>query len=173
MKNLKKYLEKDLILVILVNFFIANLLPHGIYLGCMFAIIAMYGENPICSFVGLVGMLFLPLMRLISLPVLYSQLEKKSKNVYIKKFINNLKCNNFFRIRLLFLAAISPMISIIYFILSNRNEYIYEPFKIIIECFIFEIALILLFDIFGSYLILFLYWDIQKLIKKIKNKTAE
>ena len=101
MINFKKYLNKDVILTIFVNLFLANQLPHGsaifdIWFACVLILgvknldkLSLYKQF-LLVFIGLLP-LFVCMARIVCLPILYTYLEKYSKEKVIQKFIYNLK----------------------------------------------------------------------------------
>ena len=101
MNWLKKYIDKDIIFTLFFNLFVANLWPHGFFLGFLF--IMELPDDNIFFTICIYSMLFLAFLRTLCLPILYKYLENSSKNEMIQCFISNLKNDNKFRIKLLFI----------------------------------------------------------------------
>ena len=127
----------QVLLIIFVNLFVADL---------TFSILIMtlyYYVNDNCDICGILSaMLFI--LKFISLPILYKVLYKKSKNKIILGFIHLLKTNILFKIFILFLTLIP------------ENLLFNKKFKL------FEILLYIYVSLFGSYLFLFLWWEVEK-----------
>ena len=91
-------------------------------------------------------------LKLLVLPIFYNMLETKSKNVKIVKFIKNVKHKWGMKLFVLF-------ISIMPFLLWKMlNDSLLS--KEIWYCFVF---FCIVFGLFGSYLFLFLFWEVEKL----------
>ena len=88
------------------------------------------------------------LLKLLVLPIFYNMLETRSKNVKIVKFIKNLKTK--FRMKFLILfVSIIPFL--IFNMLTKPNDIL---FSFLVLCIIS--------GLFGSYLVLFLWWEVEK-----------
>ena len=88
------------------------------------------------------------LLKLLVLPIFYNMLETRSKNVKIVKFIKNLKTK--FRMKLLILfVSIIPFL--IFNMLTKPNDIL---FSFLVLCIIS--------GLFGSYLFLFFWWEVEK-----------
>ena len=107
--------------------------------------------------------MFLFILRLCILPCVYGYFEKKSNNIRLKNFIHNLKHNYLYRLLILIIIEIPFLILVL-----RANTVHYPPYLERIEL---HALLTCTCDLLGCYLVLFLWWDIQKFIKKIKNKT--
>lgn len=88
------------------------------------------------------------------LPIIYHFLENKSKNYLVQKIISELKTNWKYRLITLIIVSICPFSKISKNVLSFINVQIF--------C-----------SGFISFLILFLWWDIQKLIKRSKANYSK
>ena len=88
------------------------------------------------------------LLKLLVLPIFYNMLETKSKNVSIVKFIKNLKTK--FRLKFLIL-----LVSIIPYLIFNM---LIKPNDILFSF----LVLCVISGLFGSYLFLFFWWEIEK-----------
>ena len=107
--------------------------------------------------------MFLFILRILILPFLYGYFEKKTCNIRLKNFINNLKHNYLYRLLILIIVEIPFLLLVL-----KANTVHYPPYM---ECIELHVLLTCTCDLLGCYLALFLWWDIQKFIKKIKNKT--
>lgn len=103
------------------------------------------------------------ILRILILPFLYEYFEKKTCNMRLKNFIHNLKHNYLYRLLILIIVEIPFLLLVL-----NANTVHYPPYWERIEL---HALLTCTFDLLGCYLVLFLWWDIQKFIKKFKNKT--
>ena len=112
----------------------------------------------VCIFI-----MFLFILRMCILPCVYGYFEKKSNNIRLKNFIHNLKYNYLYRLLILIIIEIPFLILVL-----NANTVHNPPYREYIEL---HVILTCTCDLLGCYLVLFLWWDIQKFIKKIKNKT--
>jgi len=105
-------------------------------------------------------------LRCLVLPVLYSNIQKKSKNQKVVKLINNLNTNIKYRI-----FAITSIFFIELFAVIILT-YIFFPAKdiSIIELILINYGIIFISaDLLLCYIILFLWWDIKSLLSKHKN----
>lgn len=91
------------------------------------------------------------LLKLLVLPIFYNMLETRSKNVRIIKFIKNLKSKFGTKLLVLFL-------SIIPFLIWNKLNYSLFKKEVWFNFLVFCI----ISGLFGSYLILFLFWEVEK-----------
>ena len=89
-KTLEKYINWQILLIVFVNLFLANIFYHGIALALYLS--SRFDFNLIITI--LVLCIIFPIQRFIWLPVLYSALEKYSKNELVQKLIYNLKKNS-------------------------------------------------------------------------------
>ena len=131
----------QVLLIIFVNLFFADL---------TFSILIMtlyYYVNDNCDICGILSvMLFI--LKFISLPILYNILYKISKSKIILGFIHLLKTNILFKIFILFLTLIPEYL---FFISNSKSTSIFAYVYIFIY-----------FGLFGSYLFLFFWWEIEK-----------
>lgn len=150
----------DIILVIIVNIFIADLnfalflffflmFIYDIFLTSNFGI--NYNETtkyylPLYM-LGCLGVV----IKYFSLPLLYNFIEKNSTNCIIKKFVYKLKYTFYAKLFILFITIL-PFIIFNYFSRNSLKKEIWNNF------FFFCIV----FGLFGSYLFLFLWWEIEK-----------
>ncbi len=234
MNWLKKYIDKDIIFTLFFNLFVANLWPHGFFLGFLF--IMELPDDNIFFTICIYSMLFLAFLRTLCLPILYKYLENSSKNEMIQCFISNLKNDNKFRIKLLFIIEflniilllasdiyklpylICILLVVLFFLIvlqmfifpllykdvekNKAHKYVYKfiynlknnsdfrfIFLYLFELFLFIYLLIIwlkfsissfmldymriflltivFFDLFGSYLVLFLWWKLRGELKNI------
>ena len=94
-----------------------------------------------------------------SLPLLYNFIEKNSTNCIIKKIVYKLKYTFYSKLFILFITIL-PFIIFNYFSRNSLKKEIWNNF------FFFCIV----FGLFGSYLFLFLWWEIEKWWKREKDK---
>lgn len=161
--NNKIFKDKDLWLIAITHLVFINSFAHGLVFGLLLIILLLTSVF-ICSifnyndrdaiFVFLTIILFILSysIRCITLPIVYSYLEKNAKNINIIKFINKIKSDYLWRTIILLISALIPF-SI--YNVTNTNP------KLILLLHLF------LFSYFISYATLFIWWDIQKFIKKI------
>ncbi|MBR1425039.1 hypothetical protein IJ579_05710 [bacterium] len=102
-------------------------------------------------------------LRICILPYWYSIIEEKSKSIKLKKNINNLKHNIWYRLALVIVLEL-PFILILICLTHNTIP----KYKDLLSLF-FTIPFVC--DLLGCYVVLFLWWDLQKLIKKHKEKV--
>ncbi|MGN0017774.1 MAG: hypothetical protein ACI37S_01910 [Candidatus Gastranaerophilaceae bacterium] len=164
--EIKKYLTKDIIITFLVN---VLLLDNSliVFLGGVIMIDTMAGETFIVN-LSILILFLLFIARIVALPMLYFLMEKYSKDITLKNFIYNLKNSNKFKIKILFITVIPALI---YWLLGDFK------FNVILERlldFLFNfkdfILYLLLFSLFGSYLVLYLYWYIEDKAKAYISK---
>mgnify|MGYP006916228072 CR=1 FL=1 len=110
-----------------------------------------------CAFI-----FFILILRICILPFTYSYFEKKTNNVCLKNFICNLKNNYFYRLLMLIIVEVPFLLLVL-----KANTVHIPAYKEQIEL---HIILTSSCDLLGCYLVLFLWWDIQKLIKKYMSK---
>ena len=150
----------DIILVIIVNIFIADLnfalflffflmFIYDIFLTSNFGI--NYNETtkyylPLYM-LGCLGVV----IKYFSLPLLYNFIEKNSTNCIIKKFVYKLKYTFYAKLFILFITIL-PFIIFNYFSRNSLKKEIWNNF------FFFCIVV----GLFGSYLFLFFWWEIEK-----------
>ena len=180
-KTLEKYINWQILLIVFVNLFLANIFYHGIALALYLS--SRFDFNLIITI--LVLCIIFPIQRFIWLPVLYSALEKYSKNELVQKLIYNLKNNSKFRWKTLCIVEI-PLICYCLFKLINVvlngwqigagfnytdystiNWMFYKNQLLNISCelLILVLMLMIFFDLFGSYIVLFLWWKIRGELK--------
>ena len=165
--NNKIFKDKDLWLIAITHLVFINSFAHGLVFGLLLIILLLTSVF-ICSlfnyndretifvFIVILLLILSYIIRSAALPIVYSYLEKNSKNTNIIKFINKIKSNYLWRTIILLISALIPF-SI--YNVTNTNP------KLILLLHLF------LFSYFISYATLYIWWDIQKFIKKIKNKT--
>ena len=157
------------LLIIFVNFFVADICVYSVWLVILFLQYDVFVSKALNKEWDEISSIYLlPILMLfmliyiiknISLPILYYILEKTSKSKLIKKFINNLKHKFIMKLLVLFL-------SIIPFLIWNKlNDSLLKK-EIWSDFFFFCIV----FGLFGSYLFLFLFWEVEKLWRREKEK---
>ena len=141
----------QVLLIIFVNLFVADITISYIYVSFI-AILTRYdtvsilGIDVKCVDIYIILLMVITILKYISLPILYNILYKISQNRIILGFINLLKTNIFFKILILFLTLIVAYLIHI-FIGSNFSFILFD---------------IIFLGLFGSYLFLFFWWEIEK-----------
>ena len=163
--------------IILVNFFFADVCVVTFIWGILLYLLDSYLELPYSdnmteyaikynnelanffwiSFIIIVVMFCF--LKLLVLPIFYNMLETKSKNVSIVKFIKNVKHKWVMKLLVLF---VSIMPFLLWKMLNNSLLT-----KEIWYCFFF---FCIVFGLFGSYLFLFFWWEIEKWWKRDCDK---
>lgn len=143
----------QVLLIIFVNLFVADItIPFILVVFAAFVTrydtVSILGLDVKCVDIYIILLMVITILKYISLPILYNILYKISKNKIILGFINLLKINIFFKIFILFLTLIVTYLIHI-FIGSNFS-------------FSFILFDIIFFGLFGSYLFLFLWWEVEK-----------
>ena len=143
----------QVLLIIFVNLFVADItIPFILVVFAAFVTrydtVSILGLDVKCVDIYTILLMVITILKYISLPILYNILYKISKNKIILGFINLLKINIFFKIFILFLTLIVTYLIHI-FIGSNFS-------------FSFILFDIIFFGLFGSYLFLFLWWEVEK-----------
>ena len=155
--------------IILINFFFADVCVVTFIWGILLYLLDSYLElpysdnmteyaikynNELASFFWILFIIIAIMfcfLKLLVLPIFYNMLETKSKNVKIVKFIKNVKHKWVMKLFVLF-------ISIMPFLLWKiLNDSLLS--KEIWYCFVF---FCIIFGLFGSYLFLFLWWEVEK-----------
>lgn len=151
--NILTYYGMDTIIVLLVNFFFID---YKLTLLSILILVPIFEKNDSLSGFGYVVtiiFLILTILRLIILPILYGYMENHSKDKIVLGFIQNLRKSWKWKFGVLSLTMTS-------LILPTTGDYSNIYIAIII------------FTGFSSYLILFIWWWIQDLIKKKKNEIV-
>ena len=151
---MEKYLNRDIYLILLGNI-LANYSFFGFLYICLGMFLLMYDNDLVFVFIFLFLLFFL--VRLIILPIVYTYLEKNTKHNVVKIFIYKLRTSWMVKILILLLTLIPTIIDL--FCLEGYFFF---------DTHLFRSALFL--GLFGSYLILFLYWFIVDIIKHIKEQ---
>ncbi len=158
--NNKIFKDKDLWLIVITHLVFINSFAHGLVFGFLLIILLLTSVF-ICSlfnyndretifvFIVILLLILSYIIRSAALPIVYSYLEKNSKNTNIIKFINKIKSNYLLRTIILFISALIPF--------SIHNVTNISP-KLILLLHLF------LFSYFISYVTLFIWWDIQKIV---------
>ena len=158
--NNKILKDKDLWLIIITHLVFINSFAHGLVFGLLLIILfltfvficSLFNYNDrdtIFVFIVIFLLILSYIIRFTALPTVYSYLEKNAKNTNIIKFINKIKSNYLWRIVILFISALIPF-SI--YNVTNISS------KLILLLHLF------LFSYFISYVTLFIWWDIQKIV---------
>ena len=148
----------DTFLIIFINFFVADLNIIFIWLLIMtLAYFAFLSYLLNIDWLDLPNYYLVPLIiigicifiiKFISLPLLYSFLSKNSQSRLIKKFIYALKNKIIVKFFILFLSIIPCLI---FNMLTKPDDIL---FSFLVFC--------LILGLFGSYLFLFLWWEVEK-----------
>ncbi len=165
--EIKKYLNSQTFLIVFVNLFLANMLPHGMisFITYMFFFLSRL-QSSLSFNIASIAFDFLcltMLLRLIWLPILYTYLEKESKIDYIQKFIFNLKNKRDFRIKVLVILEMPVLLYDLYYLFLSTD--LYDLFCNFIIASFASIVSIIMCDLFGSYLVLFLWWKFKGELK--------
>ena len=159
MNYIRLIFQKDVMLLIFANLFLANIIPHGVIIFMIFIFSLFVYGSWLLFFMCLV-VVFLCIFRIIYLPLIYSDLEKNSENELVLKFINNLKTKKYWRRNLL--LGWEFLLFSFFLIFFSRHGNI---FSLSIADFFVSLFLIVVFniffDIFGSYVALFAWWKIK------------
>ena len=152
---MKKYLNRDVFLILLGNMLadISVSVYTFLALGMIFGIAEESFLLFLCAFIAM----FLFVLRICILPILYSYLERKTKHNIVKIFIHKLKTSWSAKFLILLLTLVPTIIDD--FFINGKVSF---------DSSFFRIALFL--GLFGSYLILFLYWFVVDIIKHIKEQ---
>ena len=151
----------QVLLIIFVNLFVADITISYIYVSFI-AILTRYdtvsilGIDVKCVDIYIILLMVITILKYISLPILYNILYKISKNRIILGFIHLLKTNILFKIFILFLTLIPEYL---FFISNSKSTSIFAYVYIFIY-----------FGLFGSYLFLFFWWEIEKWWKRDCDK---
>ena len=156
----------DTFLIIFINFFVADLNIIFIWLLIMMlAYFAFLSYLLNIDWIDLPNYYLVPLIiiaicifiiKFISLPLLYSFLSKNSQSRLIKKFIYALKNKIIVKFFILFLSIIPCLI---FNMLTKPDDIL---FSFLVFCVIS--------GLFGSYLFLFLWWEVEKWWQKDCDK---
>lgn len=105
-------------------------------------------------------------IRLFVLPIFYNLLKKYTKDKCVQDFLYKLRYS--IKTRLLILS-LSPIPFIIESLILFGNANLLELLSSIIPFYILS----LFCGLFGSYIVLFIYWDIEDKIKNFKNNDTD
>lgn len=155
MINVKEYLNWQILLILFVNIFMANSYFTWIYPLGMLAIKIMFGDGSGLLYIFLAILILT--MKFLYLPILYSLLDKYSKNMVVKNFISNMKKRAEYRKKILIVAGMPTLIIAIKYGLNNYHD-IFSYMYSFIEAIMGQLCCM---DLFGSYLILFLWWKLK------------
>ena len=113
------------------------------------------------------SIIIIPCIRFFILPILYTQLESKSKNKYVKNFIYLLKLSLRFKIVfLVFIEFLTFLFAVILNLISQKT--MIEIFKDGLQFLLSGIG----FNLLSCYIVLFVWWRCEKhLGKKAKMVT--
>ena len=106
--NILKYYWNDVIIVLAVNYFLIDYKTTLLFF-TIFALLSESTPDYILYFLLLL-MLLTTIIRVVALPILYGYMEKHSKEAILLKFIHNLKHSWKWKIGILLITMISPII---------------------------------------------------------------
>ena len=166
-KKIQEY--KDLIIIVSIHI-LMPIMYLLIFLGCGIMLFELAPEENFlfniktALFIFVCLMIFLIfILRLSILPFLYSYFEKNSKNNILKIFILNLKNNIWYRLCTLIIVEIPFLLLILNSYTVHIQKYKdYITLHAILTCTC---------DLLSCYIVLFLWWDIQKLINKLHSNS--
>lgn len=164
MENIKKYFNWEIILTLLVNFFLADFTLLSMII--LLYAVSIAQSQPDRAFSIMLFVLFLAFLRIIYLPILYTVLEKKSKNEIVQKFINSMKNNKKTRVIILLVTLLPVFLYVTYSVFAASSADT-EIFLFVLHYSGYLLLYTLGFGLFGSYLVLFLWWY---LMDKFKSK---
>ena len=166
--------------IILINFFFADVCVVTFIWGILLYLLDSYLElpysdnmteyaikynNELANFFWILFIIIAIMfcfLKLLVLPIFYNMLETKSKNVKIVKFIKNVKHKWGMKLFVLF-------ISIMPFLLWKMlNDSLLS--KEIWYCFVFFCIIL---GLFGSYLFLFFFWEVEKWWRRYGSKRIK
>jgi len=103
------------------------------------------------------------ILRICILPYWYFIIEKKSCSIFLKNIIFNLKNNIWYRLCTLIIVEIPFLL----LVLNSYTVHI-QKYK---DYITLHAILTSTCDLLSCYIVLFLWWDIQKLINKFRNNS--
>lgn len=167
--NNEIFKNKDLWLIIITHLVYINPIVHGLVFGLLLIILLLTfvfvcsifnynNRDTIFVFLSIILFILSYIIRCITLPIIYSYLEKNTKNINIIIFINKIKSDYLWRAIILLISALIPFK--IYNV-TNTNP------KLILLLHLF------LFSYFISYVTLFIWWDIQKFACRILESKKQ
>lgn len=148
-KNSRVCRVKILSLVILLSFFIA--LTFDIDIRTLFFIFVLFF---ICSIV-------LSLLKIYVFPILYKNMSEIKQRQLLYKFIYNLKMNKIFRFIFLYVFEVVLFLYLLHFCVGYSILPLFS--SLIQEYWI----ILILFDLAGSYFVLFFWWKLRGELKNI------
>jgi len=174
MEALKKFLNWEISLVILLHIFLVDFTFIGLFLLTIVVIIGISHEKEALIMFSIFAMLCMT--RLLILPILYNFIEKKSKQEILLDFIIKLKSSTRTKIIVL-LITILPLFlfasgTLLYEIVINELYLFNNPYLLSRSLESFLILLIIFpifFGAFGSYLALFAWWKIKNALIHYKK----
>ena len=168
--KIKKYLTRDIIITLFVNLFLADMFVSGTWL-IPFVLLNYYGGAPFIEnhslFFALIMYLLL-VLKPISLPILYTFFQKKSKDEVVQRFIYLLKNSKAMKRKVLLLSIIPSIID--YFCDWSGFDFTLKRLLDLVLHFHQFILVSIVYGLFGSYLVLYLYWYVEDKIKNYISK---
>ncbi len=148
--NKKDFFSFGFLSLLIINLFVINFYFLIFFVFTFSLVFIIFFDDE--QFLFLVAIIFGFFIQLFLLPVLYSFLERKSSNPIVQKFIFNLKNSKKWKVATLFLSALFP-----FYFFKNKNLF----------------DQLFLNSGFLKYLILFIWWEIQKYYEKRKKLRVE
>lgn len=163
MENIKKYLNWEIILTLLVNFFLADFTLLGMFI--LLYAVSIAEPQPDRAFSIMLFVLFLAFLRIIYLPILYTVLEKKSKNEIVQRFISCMKNSKKTRVIILLVTLLPVFLYVTYSVFAASSADT-ETFLFVLHYAGYLLLYTLGFGLFGSYIVLFLWWYLKDKFKQ-------
>lgn len=152
-------LNRDMLLLIIVNLLLADTAIFSFFLLAKGSILG--------NFTDLGYALIIMIIRLFVLPIFYNLLKNHTKDKYIQKFLYKLKYSAKTKLLILILSPIPFIIEFLAIFGSVKSGL--ELLAGIGTLYLYS----LFCGLFGSYLVLFIYWYIEDKIKKVKKQSAD
>lgn len=169
MINIKKFLNWEIILVILLHIFLVDFTFIGLFLLTIVVILGISREKEALIMFSILAVL--SMARLLILPILYNFIEKKSKQGVLLDFIAKLKSNNKIRLIVLLITLLPLLLfatgNLLYEVVINQLYLFNNSYLIYRSLESFLVLLIIFpacFGAFGSYLALFTGWKIKNVV---------
>ena len=168
--KIKEYLTKDIIVIFITNLLtdVSCVMEIG-YILCLLFISLSDLERFALPLFLILNLIFF--LHFITLPILYSFMAKFSKNEIVQKFINKLRTSNKFKLQILGYSLFATLLNeIVYEIITPPYPKKFVNFLLGLFDISRFISWTLFFGLFGSYLVLYLYWYIEDKAKAYISK---
>lgn len=174
METFKKFLNWEIILVILLHIFLVDFTFIGFFLLGIVVILSISHEKEALIMLSIFATLCIA--RLLILPILYNFIEKKSKQEILLDFISKLKSSKKIRIIVLLITLLPLLLfasgNLLYEVVINQLylfNNLYLLYRSLESFLVLLIIFPILFGAFGSYTALFIWWKIKiKAINHVK-----